>query len=30
MRWKATCTVVEGAKYSGENIKDFFKKAFGS
>jgi hypothetical protein len=23
-------TVVEGAKYSGENIKEFFKKAFGS
>ena len=23
-------TVVEGAKYSGENVKEFFKKAFGS
>ena len=23
-------TVVEGAKFSGENIKEFFKKAFGS
>ena len=23
-------TVVEGAKYSGETIKEFFKKAFGS
>ena len=22
-------TVVEGAKFSGENIKEFFKKAFG-
>jgi hypothetical protein len=23
-------TMVEGAKFSGENIKEFFKKAFGS
>jgi hypothetical protein len=23
-------TVVEGAKFSGENIKEFFKKTFGS
>ena len=23
-------TIVEGAKFSGENIKEFFKKAFGS